>query len=121
ICNARASQKRIRQKVTNSGEIMAIMDFRGEYKWLSNFWEEPIFTSYGVCYKSAEHAYQSEKAVTYEDYIYVKESPTPRIARQRGNKIKLREDWDNVKVQIMRIVLKDKFNNKSLAQKLIDT
>jgi ribA/ribD-fused uncharacterized protein len=43
-------------------------------------------------------------------------------AKRAGRKLKLRKDWDEIKLTVMEEVLKMKFlGNQKLAQKLIDT
>lgn len=93
--------------------------FDGEYRWLSNFWECCI-TYRGVVFSSLEAAYQAAKSTTQEDFdkfIYL----TPGKAKKLGKKIKLRADWESVKLSIMEELLRTKFSNVILRNKLMDT
>lgn len=106
---------------------MYLDDFRGEYKWLSNFGHSPIvkwsiLTRDYEKYDTVEHLFQASKAVTKAEHEWVQSSKTPRIARSRGQKIRLRSDWEHVKVQVMKDAISRKFSqNDDLRQRLIDT
>jgi len=99
---------------------MAIDDFRGPFRWLSNF-EPSEFWYRGKLYLTSEHAYQAAKATTEEDAEHVRSAASPGIARRRGNKILLRKDWDDVKLGIMKGVLREKFKLPELRKKLLET
>lgn len=47
--------------------------------------------------------------------------PTPQEAKQFGKTIPLREDWETVKVSIMKDLLKQKFSKSPLRKMLIQT
>lgn len=98
-----------------------ITSFTGEdYRFLSNF--SPCLVEYdGVTYKSVEAAYQAAKTANpLERIIFV--FATPSAAKKLGKKLKLRADWDDIKVGIMRDLVKQKFTtHKNLAQRLVAT
>lgn len=99
----------------------AIDRFVGDYRWLSNFWPTRIEYE-GHVYKSSEHAFQAAKAAKGEDREIVAGSKTPGEAKRRGRQVKLRKDWEEVKVDVMRTILKWKFAPSSeLAKKLLAT
>lgn len=95
--------------------------FFGEYRWLSNFHVSP--TPYkGVTYSSVEHGYQALKAATRDEHNWVASSPKPKDAKQRGRQIKMRSDWESVKLSIMYELVKSKFmNDEELKEKLLAT
>lgn len=100
---------------------MSIKGFFGEYHFLSNFHPSP-FKVRGVEYATVEHFFQASKAATQEDHDYINSAATPGVAKHRGRRITLREDWERVKLRVMRIGLKAKFEqNPELKQKLMDT
>lgn len=100
---------------------MKIEKFDGEYRWLSNFYMCKCRYE-GIVYPSSEHAYQAAKTLDQEKRIYISELPTPGQAKRCGNhEISLRDDWDDVKLQVMEDCLRSKFSNKELADKLIAT
>jgi len=52
----------------------------------------------------------------------IRDADTPYLAKKRGRSVNIREDWEEVKVDIMRKGLKAKFTqNESLKQKLLKT
>ena len=98
-----------------------INDFRGEYRWLSNFHIEAIYIR-DVCFISTEHIYQAYKAESFADFERIRTSPSCRGAKTIGGKIKLRDGWDDLKLEVMYYALILKFHqSKELRQKLLDT
>jgi len=98
----------------------AIEGFFNEYRFLSNYHVKE-FTYNGKTYQSSEHAYQAYKATNEEDHEYVRMSPTPNEAKKRGQKITVRSDWDDIKINIMLEVLTEKFKDEELKQLLLAT
>lgn len=97
-----------------------IDSFKGEYRFLSNF--SPGQIKHGEVYPTAEHLYQALKTLDPEERKFVRIAPTPGEAKRRGKKITLREDWDKVKDNIMRMILALKFSqNPNLMKKLLAT
>lgn len=99
-------------------EVSKVTQFKGEYRWLSNFYQSPIELR-GVVFPSAEAAYQASKADYNLDSIFCK--LTPGQSKRLGKGIRLREDWDEVKFDIMEMVLRIKFRDHDLRQRLIAT
>ncbi len=98
-----------------------IEEFRGEYRWLSNFHLVNIHYQ-GIDYPSTEHAYQAAKTLELEDKIYISHSvKTPGEAKKIGMTLDLREDWDEIKLKVMEDITRLKFKNPELRQKLLDT
>lgn len=96
--------------------------FFGDYAFLSNFWLAPVRVPWDdFIYPATEHAYQAAK--TSDVKLRRKMlSMTPGQSKRAGRKNPLRPDWEQVKVNIMTIVVSCKFaQHKDLAQKLIDT
>ncbi len=103
------------------GNLTRIGGFNGtEFSFLSNFhvhdfiWAERHW-------QTAEHAYQASKAKSIKDFEWVAESPSPGISKRRGQKIELRDDWDQVKVDIMFSIVMIKFLSPLLSEKLLAT
>lgn len=98
-----------------------IAEFQDQYRWLSNFWMAPI-TVDGKLYSSVEHAYQAAKATTPEDIELILNCKTPGETKKVARRIKIRPDWDKVKVDFMYKFVKAKFEqNNLLRKKLLDT
>lgn len=97
-----------------------IQMFRGEFFFLSNMYKTAIIYD-GFKYQSSEAAYQAQKCKKEEDKI-VFTLLNGIDSKERGRKIDIREDWDQVKVNIMREILYAKFTqNETLKEKLIET
>jgi hypothetical protein len=95
-----------------------IDSFKNEYKFLSNFSIAEVEFE-GITYPSVEHAYQAAKTLDKGERSNIREL-SPGQAKKMGRKFKLRNDWEQVKIPIMYILLKDKFKG-TLAQQLIET
>jgi len=103
--------------------MKVINDFTGKHRFLSNFWAcfELIYFD-GDMYTSTEHAYQAAKTLSQEEREKIKEADTPGQAKRLGQKVTMRSDWDDIKIDIMYQLLKEKFQEGSiLAQLLLET
>lgn len=100
--------------------MKAIREFRDAYAFLSNFYHSPIKYK-GLIYLNAEAAFQAQKETCEKD----KEQYTrmnPAQAKLVGRNCNLREDWEEIKEQIMYEIVKAKFTqNPNLARLLLDT
>jgi len=90
-----------------------INEFKGDNRFMSNF-----YFHRGWC---VEVPFQAGKATTTEDGEYVQEVNNPREAKKRGRQIKLRADWEDVKVNFMLSLLRIKFMLPDLRKKLVAT
>lgn len=98
----------------------AIYNFRDEYFFLSNFYPCDI-TIDGITYKSSEAAFQAQKCVNNEERKKFAKM-TPGQAKKYGKQVDLRPDWEDVKVDIMRRIVSEKFKqNPMLLEQLIAT
>ena len=98
----------------------AITEFRDEFFFLSNFYLCDI-TFDGINYKNAEAAFQAQKCEdTKEKFKFTELAPGD--AKRLGKTVKLRKDWNDVRIDIMRKVVKAKFDqNMGIKEKLIAT
>lgn len=97
-----------------------IKEFQGEHRFLSNFWYVPIIYE-GIKYPTSEHAYQAAKTFDKKSKIKISELSKPGDAKRFGQKVLMRPDWESIKIQIMEDILRIKFTNKIMRQKLINT
>jgi len=97
-----------------------INKFTGRFDFLSNFYLHKVDFE-GVTYPSSEHAYQAAKTLDKSLRLGIANLPTPGKAKKAGKNLELREDWEDVKVDIMREILVTKFQDPELQTKLLDT
>lgn len=99
---------------------MTIDKFRNEYFFLSNYYIAPI-TYNGLTFQSNEAAFQAQKTLN-EGQRRKFTKLAPNNAKAKGRNVILREDWEEVKDQIMYEICLAKFSqNPDLKKKLIDT
>lgn len=97
-----------------------IKGFFGEYRWLSNFHECPVMFQ-GIMYPSSENAYMASKTIDLELRKQF-ETCSPKEAKALGKQIPLREDFHEIRLHNMYIIVLDKFSrNEDLKQKLLAT
>lgn len=97
-----------------------IMRFEGDYRFLSNFWLSR-FEYEGITWMSVETAYQAMKADDQKEWGIIK-NLTASDAKRYGRKIRIRRDWEDVKIRIMTDIVFCKFSqNDYLKTMLLDT
>lgn len=99
---------------------MAITSFRGEFAFLSNFSPCKVIFD-GKEYQTTEAAYQAAKTFDEKEREQIRLAKTPGETKKLGKKVKLRSDWEEVKLQVMEDLLRQKFNQPKFADKLLDT
>ena len=98
-----------------------IAGFRGTYRWLSNFYLAS-FTFEGIIMPSVEHGYQMAKVHSPLEWAAILSLKNPADVKRHGKTLKIRPDWENVKLKIMRdIVLANFTQNEDLKSKLLAT
>lgn len=97
-----------------------IVEFDGEYEFLSNFYHSP-FTHDGITYSTNEHFFQAYKTLDIAEKKAIAAAETPGQAKRMGRNVKLRPDWEKIKVDVMMLGLRLKFADPELAAKLIAT
>jgi hypothetical protein len=91
------------------------------YGFLNNFKKAPMFI-YGRWWNNVEAPYQAAKAILPEEANAIWQAKSPREARDLGQKVKMRKDWDQVKDQIMYECVLAKFvQNHVLRSQLMKT
>lgn len=97
--------------------------FREEFSFLSNFasFETPL-KGEGLSFPSNEHFYIAMKTVDNEIRKQVSEHP-PKGLKKFGRSFTIRDDWGDIKLQVMEYGLRWKFSNSNprLRSKLIST
>lgn len=82
-----------------------ILEFQGQYRWLSNFWPVQVMLE-GHIYPSIEHAYQAAKVHPSRRAAF--RSGTAGDAKRRG-KGEEPPDWVRRRVGVMRDLVSQKF------------
>lgn len=94
-----------------------INSFKDEYGFLSSFY--PCMIQYeGQWYPSVEHAYQAAKTLVESEQRKIANAATPGQAKRLGQKVTLRDDWEEIKIDIMRHLVHVKFADQDLAKQL---
>lgn len=97
-----------------------ISSFDGEYRWLSNFWKAQVSLD-GMVFPTVENAYQAAKE-REGDRRVLYQRITPWQAKRVGRHANLRPDWEDVKLGVMRDLVRQKFlRHDSLATQLFET
>ncbi len=87
----------------------------------SNFSPHRV-TIYGTLYPTSEHAFQVNKYIhnaQYHNIIAMASSPAEAKKLGSSRKIKLRDDWDDVKNNIMYQIVKAKFQQNHDIRKIL--
>lgn len=96
-----------------------IDSFRGEYHFLSNFYETPVCV-YGIKYPNAEAAFQAQKCVLPEEAEAFK-TMSPQMAKRYGRMVQLKPNWEQIKDSVMLTVVRAKFKDPVLKDLLLNT
>lgn len=94
--------------------------FDDEYRFLSNFWGSHIVYN-DVSYPTVEHAYQAAKAANPIDALSILHMRTPGAAKRMGRHITMKDDWEQIKLQVMLDCLRLKFQEPYIRYQLIQT
>lgn len=94
-----------------------ILSFTGDYRWLSNFWPAEVKLTLGsiestpdvqeIVYPSVENAYQAAKAPSSWRHRFA--GVPAGVAKRMGREVPMRADWDDLKVEVMRHLIGQKF------------
>ena len=108
--------------VCKGEDSMTIDSFRGKYAFLSNFYMCPVSVPVGnetLTFQNTEAAFQAMKDVSRAKEFC---GLGPSAAKRKGRDVSLRPDWDSVKDDIMRMVIRCKFTqNHELTGLLLAT
>jgi ribA/ribD-fused uncharacterized protein len=100
---------------------MIIKRFRGKYSFLSNFYPADVVFE-GVSYPTVEHAFQAAKTFLLHEREEIRNTTDPFLAKGLGRRVLLRADWDEVRLSLMEILLRQKFAPHTfLAKRLLET
>lgn len=89
--------------------------FVGEYYFLSNFSDE------GGLKPTLEHWFQAAKTEDAAEIEFIMSADTPGLAKRRGRRATLVSDWEKIKIDVMRQLLYEKFEEPTIRAKLVAT
>jgi hypothetical protein len=102
-------------------KMKIIKTFTDDYEFLSNFYESPLLFN-NMVWQTVEHPFQAYKSTNKEDINIVYTLKTPGEAKKFGRAVKLRPDWEEIKLRLMTQLLFAKFaSNWALSDKLLKT
>jgi len=110
----------VQKEDINSCDAIIGFSRKTGYEFLSNFYKSAI-TYEGMLYPTVEHAYQAAKSLNKSTRELVKNAADPNIAKKLGQSISVRDDWQHVKIDIMRCLIQEKFQNPFIRWKLKET
>ncbi|TLG08720.1 DUF1768 domain-containing protein [Nocardia cyriacigeorgica] len=88
---------------------LVIDAFEGQYRFLSNFSPDPAIY-HGTWFPSAEHAFQATKTTDTAWVRRIASAATADEAKRLGRHAPLREDWEQIKHQVMVDIVRGKFS-----------
>ena len=86
----------------------AITEFSGRWTRLSNFAACSIWFEKHI-YPSVEHAYQASKTMNKNERRHIRHLATPNEAKKEGQLVTQVRNWEAIKVETMRVLLREKF------------
>ncbi len=98
----------------------SILTFTGDHRFLSNFWSVRIKMG-SEWYRTVEHAYAASKSLDQDFRRRVRSTHGAAGARRLGRSVVLREDWEDVKLDVMESLLRQKFREPQLKLWLMAT
>jgi len=98
----------------------SIRGFFGPFRFMSNF-VPCIVELDGLQFASTEHAYVAAKTLDQTKRLEISLVETAGQVKRLGRKIKLRADWEEVKIDIMRDLLIQKFAQEPFKSQLLAT
>lgn len=98
-----------------------ILEFQESFRFLSNFTAAELVWD-NILWPHAEAAYQAAKTLDRKHRLLFAQMKNPVTAKREGRLVKLREDWEEVKCELMREIVLAKFiQNPELKAKLLAT
>ena len=101
---------------------MVISSFKDENSFLSSFAPARVYSErFGIWFPTVEHGYQALKTTSHSERLHIAGLSTPGKAKRAGRKVTLREDWEKIRVPVMRMLVRQKFSDPEMAAKLLAT
>lgn len=91
--------------------------FDGEYRFLSNFYPANV-TFEDMSFPSVEHAYVAAKTLDRNERVRICYLTTG-AAKRYGRTLKLRPDWEDIKIEVMGNLVLQKFTRHPHLKKML--
>ena len=85
-----------------------ISEFSGDYSFLSNFYRSSIKAD-NIVWPTAEHFFQGLKSCDRDERLAISRAPTPGVSKRLGRQVSLPSNWNDIRVDVMRMVVRFKF------------
>ena len=95
-----------------------MITFKNDHACLSNFWPVTV-TVNGILFPSVEHAFQACKTFDLEWKEKIRTASTPGKAKRLGRAALLRIDWDDIKIDVMEGLVRQKLTALPDIQELL--
>ncbi|MNM62882.1 Swarming motility protein YbiA [compost metagenome] len=79
---------------------------------LMNFYYSNMIID-GKSWRTVEHYFQAMKSLDVTIQQKIRNLKTPKLAKEMGQKVELRSDWDEIKEEVMLKALRAKFSQNS--------
>ena len=89
--------------------MVNVVEFKGEFRFLSNFWPIEVQGPGARAYASVEHAYQASKSLDTRVWREIAALPNAGAAKSYSRAMEVRPDWADVRLGIMEALLRQKF------------
>jgi len=99
---------------------MKILQFKGKYGFLSNFASSSMIID-GKYYSTVENYFQSQKTLDETESERIRLAMSPSAAKRLGRQCNMREDWDEIKDEVMMKGLRAKFSRDNMREDLLAT
>ena len=99
---------------------MEINSFVGVYSFLSNFTSSPMVID-DKYYPTVEHYFQSMKTLDEDESEEIRNAISPGKSKRLGRRCTLREDWEEIKDEVMMTGLRAKFSRRDMKDSLLFT
>ena len=100
--------------------MRCVTRFRGRYGFLSNFYECEPFEYNGIWFTNVEAFFQSQKS-KYIDDQKLFENISGVEAKKLSKTLFIRDDWDKIRLRVMRYGIRRKFEDTYLKELLMNT
>ncbi len=99
-----------KQRIKSNRKVKYIANYIRN--WFSNMYpfDEPLQYD-GLSFKTPEHFYQAMKSTDRAKREFIARQRTGRVAKKAGRKLKLREDWEEIKYSVMEFAQRYRFKS----------